>query len=151
MRSPGEPALAQEDPLPGPALFWGVYIYIYMYMYIYIYIYIWGSICNPQENQFWRKKILYQVLPCFNDTESVCEVVLKKIPNKSVNLSLAITNLKNKVTDLCGNWLLQNDLMNTFCAICFLGGRGWGQGGTTVCKGCGMRARTSSTRPKPNP
>ena len=38
-------------------------------------------------------------------------------PHKSVNLSFIITNVKNKATDLCENWLLQNDCTNTFCEI----------------------------------
>ena len=38
-------------------------------------------------------------------------------PHKSVNLSFTITNTKNKLTDLCGNRLLQNDFKNTLCEI----------------------------------
>ena len=37
--------------------------------------------------------------------------------HKSVNLSFIITNIKNKLTDLCGNWLLQNDFIIAFCEI----------------------------------
>jgi len=37
-----------------------------------------------------------------------------QFPHKSVNLSSIITNMKNELTDLCGNRLLQNDIMNTF-------------------------------------
>ena len=37
-----------------------------------------------------------------------------QFPHKSVNLSFSITNVKNKFTDLCGNWLLQNDFMKIF-------------------------------------
>ena len=38
-----------------------------------------------------------------------------QFPHKSVNLSLLFTNMKNKLTDLCGNRLLQNDFINTLC------------------------------------
>ena len=36
---------------------------------------------------------------------------------KSVNLSLTITYMKNKLTDLCGNYLLQDDFHNTLCEM----------------------------------
>ena len=39
----------------------------------------------------------------------------RQFPHKSVNQSLIMTNIKNKLTDLCGSWLLQNDFINTFC------------------------------------
>ena len=39
-----------------------------------------------------------------------------QIPHTSVHSSFIITNVKNKFTDWCGSWLLQNDLINTFCA-----------------------------------
>ena len=35
--------------------------------------------------------------------------------HKSVNLSFIVTNIKNELTNLCGNRLLPNDFMNTFC------------------------------------
>ena len=34
--------------------------------------------------------------------------------HEPVNLSLIIANMKNKVTNLCGNRLLNNDFINTF-------------------------------------
>ena len=34
---------------------------------------------------------------------------------KSVNLSFMVTRMKEKLTDLCGNGLLQDDFINTFC------------------------------------
>ena len=37
--------------------------------------------------------------------------------HRSVNLSFSITNLKNKLTDLCGNRLLRNNFITTFCGI----------------------------------
>ena len=51
-------------------------------------------------------------------TESVYRfVVQNQFPHKSVSVSFIITNIKKKMTDLCGNWLLQNKFMNTFCEI----------------------------------
>ena len=38
------------------------------------------------------------------------------LPHKSVNLSFTITNTKNMLTDLCGNWLLQKSI-NASCEI----------------------------------
>jgi hypothetical protein len=40
-----------------------------------------------------------------------------QLPHKSVNVSFIITNVKNKLTDVCGNRLLQNGLINTSCEI----------------------------------
>jgi len=36
-----------------------------------------------------------------------------QVPHKSVNLSFSVTNTENKLTDLCGNRLLQIDFNNT--------------------------------------
>ena len=38
-------------------------------------------------------------------------------PHKFVNLSFNITNIRNEMTDLCENRLVQNDFINTFCEI----------------------------------
>ena len=35
--------------------------------------------------------------------------------NQSVNMSLTITNMMDELTDLCGNWILQNDIKNFLC------------------------------------
>jgi len=40
-----------------------------------------------------------------------------QFPHKSDNLSFVITNLKNTMTDLCGNCLFQNDFSNTVYEI----------------------------------
>ena len=40
-----------------------------------------------------------------------------QFPHKAVNLSFIIANLKNILTDLCGNRLFQNNVINTFCEI----------------------------------
>jgi len=42
------------------------------------------------------------------------------MPAQIVNLSFIITNVKNKLTDLCGKCLLQNDFANTFCEMIFV-------------------------------
>ena len=58
-----------------------------------------GGHCSPQEVYL---------------TESVYEVIFKSpFPHKSVNSSFIITNMNNQLTDLCGNWLLPNNVMNT--------------------------------------
>ena len=36
---------------------------------------------------------------------------------KCVNLVFILVIIKDKLTDLCGNGLLQNDVINTFCEI----------------------------------
>ena len=38
-------------------------------------------------------------------------------PHKSFNLTFITTNINKKLTDLCGNGLVQNDVINTFCEI----------------------------------
>ena len=40
-----------------------------------------------------------------------------QFPHKRVNLSFIITDMNNQLTDLCGNWLLQNDFENTLSEI----------------------------------
>ena len=50
--------------------------------------------------------------------EIVYEVVLQKsIPTQTRQLILYIGNKQNQLWDLCGNWLSQNDCINTFCKI----------------------------------
>ena len=40
-----------------------------------------------------------------------------EFPPKSVNVSFIITHMKNRMTDLCRNPILQNNFENTFCEI----------------------------------
>ena len=40
-----------------------------------------------------------------------------QLPQISVNLSFIFTYMKKKLTDLCGNWLLQNNVVNAFCEM----------------------------------
>jgi len=59
----------------------------------------------------------------------VFEVCLQKStpsqpPPKSVNTSFAITHMRNKFTDLCGNRHFQNTFKNTLCEIKWKGGAG---------------------------
>ena len=46
--------------------------------------------------------------------KSICR---SQVPQTSINTSFTITNVKNKLTDLCGNWLSQNDFKNSLCEI----------------------------------
>ena len=46
--------------------------------------------------------------------KTLCE---SQFPDKRVNLFLISEIVKDKLTDLCGNRLLQNDFINTFCEI----------------------------------
>ena len=49
-------------------------------------------------------------------TELIYWLVLEsQLPHKGVNVSLTITNIKNKLTDLCGICLLWNNFKNTLC------------------------------------
>ena len=51
-------------------------------------------------------------------TESVSKVVRKsQLSHKSVNLFVILVILKDKLTSLCGIWLLQNNIIITFCEI----------------------------------
>ena len=49
-----------------------------------------------------------------------------RFPHKFVNVSCFDTNMKNRSTDLCGNCLLQDGFINTFCEIRLVG-QGWGK------------------------
>ena len=40
-----------------------------------------------------------------------------QFPHKSVNFFSTITNIQNALTNLCGDSLLQNHFMNTFCEL----------------------------------
>ena len=42
------------------------------------------------------------------------------MPQKFFNSSSIITKMKEKLTDLCGNRLLQNNFINTFCMIRYI-------------------------------
>ena len=56
-----------------------------------------------------------------------CEFISKELfiksccksqfPHKLVNLSFVVTNIKNKLRDLCGKRILQIDFINAFCEI----------------------------------
>ena len=47
-------------------------------------------------------------------SKSFCK---SQFPHKFVNVSIIITDISNKFTDLWGNGLLQNDFMNCLCEI----------------------------------
>ena len=67
------------------------------------------------------KETIYLPLGCLQ--HGISHRVLSKsfcrsqLPQQSVNVSLTITKIKNKSTELCGNSLLQNDFTNTLCEI----------------------------------
>ena len=46
--------------------------------------------------------------------KSLCK---SQFPHRCVNLFFALVMIKDKLTDLWGNGLLQNDIINTFCEI----------------------------------
>ena len=70
-----------------------------------------------------RPRIPRESQPPWSATKSISQKVFIKLfrkvqfPHQSVNLSFTFTNIKNKLTDLCGDPLLQNDCMNTFGEI----------------------------------
>ena len=87
------------------------------------------QICQALERK-WAGKIAPNPTPllppsdrslCFSShTKCLSNCFLRsQPPNKSVNLSFTITNIKNKLTDLCGKWLLQNVFKKTFCETSF--------------------------------
>ena len=45
------------------------------------------------------------------------KVSIKSFCKSPVNISFVIPDMKKKLTDLCGNRLLQNEFTNTFCEI----------------------------------
>ena len=77
---------------------------------------------NPPERLCivgWRNRARAHTVftcPCgFHLTESVYQVGCKsQFPHKSVNLIFMLVITKNKLTDLWGSSLLQNDFINTF-------------------------------------
>ena len=60
---------------------------------------------------------LLQLQPRFQHKVSSRSFYKSQFPPKSVNLSCFITNIKNKLTGLCGNRLLQIESINTFDEI----------------------------------
>ena len=76
----------------------------------------WLSGTSPQKHVsyslYTRKRyrsISHQVF-----RKSFCK---SQFPNRFVNLFFILVMIKDKLTDLCGNWLLHNDWINTFCEI----------------------------------
>jgi hypothetical protein len=54
-------------------------------------------------------------LGSFSTEVSIKSFCTSQFQHKSVNLSFTKVTIKDKLTDLCGNRLLQNDSINTFC------------------------------------
>jgi len=74
--------------------------------------------------------------------KSFCE---SQFPHKSVNVSFIITDIKNELTDLCGNSLLQNNFINTFCEIRVYVGEVVGPGRARLGRERAPRVGISST------
>ena len=70
-------------------------------------------------------------------SQSVCK---SQLPHKSANLSFTVTNIKNKLTGLCENGHLQNDLKNTLFEVrtssCLTPATVWGAGCRVQGAGC---------------
>ena len=65
------------------------------------------------QNEVLGSKLLWLRL-----TQSVSKsFCISQIPHNSVNLSFAITSIKNWLTELCGNCLLQNEFKDTLSEI----------------------------------
>ena len=58
-----------------------------------------------------------------------------RFTQKSGNSSFIITSMKDKLTDMRGNWLLPNDVMDTLCEI-RMGGRAGGRRGAAAAHAC---------------
>ena len=84
-------------------------------MSIYIYIYICGTGRNKDANSSWRRLTDARAADTFEE-RSACGALAKltalfdikafcksHLPHKSVDLSFIIANVKNELTDLCGN------------------------------------------------
>ena len=69
-----------------------------------------------------------------------------QLPHKSVHLFFIFTNIKNRLTDLCGNWLLRNNFVNTFFEITLL----WARRCAAVFS-VGGESRVGSNRPFHSP
>ena len=62
--------------------------------------------------------ILMWMIPISSQTKCFYKSFCRsQLPHNSVNLSITITNARNKLTELCGNWHLRNDFENTSCEI----------------------------------
>ena len=69
----------------------------------------------PQRSSAWDQAPSGSNLISHNlSLKSFCRCQVSQIPYKSVNLSFAVTKVKNKISDSCGNRLWQNDLTNRF-------------------------------------
>ena len=69
---------------------------------------------NPEQPGSDKKLIQPELIAHNVFLKSFCK---SQLPHKSANLSFTITNIKNKLTDLCGNRLLQNDSQKQKCMI----------------------------------
>ena len=66
-----------------------------------------------QERNFGSQKVF---------TKLFCK---SRFPHKFVNLFFISATIEDKLTNLCGDWLLQNDFVNILCEIRLVVGADW--------------------------
>ena len=72
--------------------------------------------------------------------KSLCR---SQVPHQFVDVSFTITDIKDKLANLCGNWLLQNDFENTLCEIM--------SGSRAGCASCSVKSYRYRTSCIPSP
>jgi len=101
---------------------------MFIYIYIYIYVYIYKNM-NKWMNKYKYKSVRYNCATSLKSSKSwkvnLCRVKSSNPESEPVSHParpgpdefISHSNIKNKLTDLCGNWLLQNNFIITFCEI----------------------------------
>ena len=83
---------------------------------------LWGTCTCSRSSRSWSahsaspKRTSASTLVPFH-SKGLNSCYSSQHPHKFVNLSFTITVIKNKLTDLCENWLLQCVFGNTWCEI----------------------------------
>ena len=72
-----------------------------------------------KSSESWAFRPWAPALPRAYPTDSVHDAALREVNSRTKlsTYSLYLVIIKNTLTDLCGNWLLPNDVVNTFCEI----------------------------------
>ena len=73
-----------------------------------------GRFCFPRQKCTWAGVCTGAFI---SHRVFVKSFFISQLSHKSVNLSFPITNIKNELTNLCGNCHVQNYYINTFCEI----------------------------------
>ena len=84
-----------------------------------------GNEAHPVQNETHSRDFLsasrkpweWSAVELFSQKVSIKPFCKSQLPHKFVSLSFIITNMKNKLTSLCGNRLWQSDFINTFCEM----------------------------------